>query len=292
LLPKVTPMPANYVPPANIASYLRKDSEVHVRPFLNPWISVNHSKLFLVDGNRAWIGGMNVGREYMHEWHDVMFEIEGPVVASLEEQFDREWAHAGPWGDAAYFATVMKKNNRPEEQGNSSYANFRRLPTSKGLRKPFMTAVLTALEQARSQIWIENGYMFDRGVDAALIRAKKRGVDVRVIQPRLNNFKAGIRSNLAVAERLRRGGVRVFLWPGMTHCKAVLVDGWCCFGSANLNQWSLRLSAEQNMATSDPQFAEQLKAKVFEADFARSYELTEPISVHANDRVVDAVLSY
>ena len=294
LLPKMTPMPADYVPPASIARYLRKGSQVQVRPFLNPWLSVNHSKLFLVDGNKAWIGGMNLGREYLHEWHDVMFEMEGPVVGSFEGQFDREWALAGPGGDAAYFAALSKTHSGKDEQDNASvrYAALRRLPTSKGLHKPYMKAVLTALEQARSYIWIENGYLFDKGVAAALVRAKKRGVDVRLILPRVNNFTVGIRSNLAIAERLRRAGVRVFLWPGMTHTKVVMVDGWSCFGSANLNQWSFRLSVEQNLATSDPEFASELKAKVFEADFARSYELKEPISVNAEDRVVEAVLSY
>src|SRR5262249_49409624 len=108
-LPKITPMEEDFVAPAVISSYFRKDSQVHVRPFLNPLISVNQSKLFLVDGNRAWIGGMNLGREYRHEWHDCMLEIEGPVVSSFETQFEREWAHAGPWGDAGYLAAVMKK---------------------------------------------------------------------------------------------------------------------------------------------------------------------------------------
>jgi cardiolipin synthase len=276
-----------------IKSYLRKDSQVQVRPFLNPWISVNHSKLFLVDGNRAWIGGMNLGREYRHEWHDFMLEIEGPVVNSFETQFEREWAHAGPWGDAGYFAAVMRKPVAVGgERLDGSWSEVRRLPTSKGLRKPFMTAVLNSLEQARSYIYIENGYLFDHGVVASLIRAQKRGVDVRVIMPRVNNFKAGIHSNLAISEKLREHGIRVYMWPGMTHAKALLVDGWACMGSANLNQWSLRLSEEENIATSDPAFAAQLKAKVFEPDFARSYELVEPIPLTVADHVVDSVLSY
>ena len=154
---------------------------------------------------------------------------------------------------------------------------MRRLPTSKDLYKPFKTAVLNSLDQARSYNYIENGYLFDHGVVVSLIRAHKRGVDVRVILPRVNNFTAGIRSNLAIAERLRRKGIRVYLWPGMTHAKAVLVDGWSCMGSANLNQWSLRLSEEENFATSDPTFAAEVKSKVFDADFARCYELTQPI---------------
>jgi cardiolipin synthase len=222
-----------------------------------------------------------------------MLEIEGPVVSSFETQFDREWAHAGPWGDAGYFAAVMRKPATGDNGlENGSWSRVRRLPTSKGLRKPFMTAVLNSLEQARSYIYIENGYLFDHGVVAALIRAQKRGVDVRVIMPRVNNFTAGIHSNLAISEKLRQHGVRVYLWPGMTHAKAVLVDGWACMGSANLNQWSLRLSGEENIATSDPAFTAQLKAKVFEQDFARSYELRDPIHLTVADHVVDSVLSY
>ena len=93
----------------------------------------------------------------------------------------------------------------------------------------------------------------------------------------------------AIADRLRRNGIRVYLWPGMTHAKALLVDGWACLGSANLNQWSLRLSEEENIATSDPAFAAQLKSQVFEPDFARSYELKEPIRLNVGDHVVKVV---
>src|SRR5262249_13612187 len=150
---------------------------------------------------------------------------------------------------------VLRKPTVSEEsEASGSMSGLRRLPTSKGLRKPFMTAVLNSLEQARSYIYIENGYLFDHGVAASLIRAKKRGVDVRVIMTRFNNFKAGIRSNLAISEKLRKNGIRVYLWPGMTHAKAVLADGWACMGSANLNQWSFRVSEEENIATSDPDF--------------------------------------
>jgi cardiolipin synthase len=236
---------------------------------------------------------MNLGREYMHEWHDLMIEVEGPLVASLETQFEREWAHAGPWGDLGYAAAVFSGSQGTNQtRASQPWSKVRRLPTSKGLRKPFMTAVRTSFDQARNCIYIENGYLFDHGVVAALIRARKRGVDVRVILPRVNNFTVGIRSNMAIAERLRRNGVRVYLWPGMTHAKAVLVDGWACLGSANLNQWSFRLSQEENIATSDPAFAAHLKEKVFEPDFARSYELDRHIPLNGTDHVVDKFLSY
>ncbi len=69
-----------------------------MRPFLNPWLSSDHSKVYLVDGTHAWLGGMNIGRECRCKSHDLMVELTGPVVTPLEDEFDRQWAHEGPLG--------------------------------------------------------------------------------------------------------------------------------------------------------------------------------------------------
>ena len=75
--PPGTPMPEDFVSPSSICSYLKENSRVRVHPFLNPWFSSDHSKIFLVDGTHAWMGGMNLGREYRYEWHDAMVELQG-----------------------------------------------------------------------------------------------------------------------------------------------------------------------------------------------------------------------
>src|SRR4029077_21014857 len=62
--PPATPLPENFVPPKSLFSYLKEDSKVHVRSFLNPWFSADHCKVIVIDGNEAWLGGMNIGREY------------------------------------------------------------------------------------------------------------------------------------------------------------------------------------------------------------------------------------
>jgi phosphatidylserine/phosphatidylglycerophosphate/cardiolipin synthase-like enzyme len=144
--------------------------------------------------------------------------------------------------------------------------------------------------RAQSYIYVENPYLFDKGVIAELVEARARGVDVRVLMPRVNDFKTGGRSNLIVANYLRQHGVRVYFYPGMTHVKALLVDGWACLGSGNLTHLSLDLSQEQNIATSDPAFAAGLKHDLFEEDFARSYELNQPISVDWMDFMADTAL--
>src|SRR5262249_16162346 len=93
--PPSTPLPEDFIAPASILSYVPEDPNGQVRPFLNPWLSSDHSKVLLVDGIYAWLGGMNLGREYRYEWHDLMVELSGPVVTSLETEFRHAWAHAG-----------------------------------------------------------------------------------------------------------------------------------------------------------------------------------------------------
>lgn len=286
LSPPGTPLPEDFVPPASISKFLREDSQVNVHHFLNPWLSSDHSKLYLVDGH-AWLGGMNIGREYRYEWHDLMIEVSGPVTGSLRESFRRHWAHEGPWGDLGYAAAFVRQElTRKTEESFGPWIPVRRLPT-RTFWKPFNAAVQASLRKAQSYIYLENPYLFDRRVIRALVRARQRGVDVRVILPRVNDFKAGARSNLVTANFLLTHGVRVFFYPGMTHVKALLVDDWACLGSGNLNHLSLRLSQEENIATSDPAFASKLKRDLFEMDFARSYELTEPLAVNWLDFLAD-----
>jgi cardiolipin synthase len=287
--PPATPMPEDFVAPNSIISYLRQDSKVKVRPFLNPWFSSDHAKNIIVDHRLAWLGGMNIGREYRYEWHDLMVEVSGPVVGSLETEFKREWAHAGTLGDLAYLAAVLGGSEKPPPSGEGPWMKVRLLPT-KTAWKPFATAVLGAIRRAQSYIYVENPYLFDKRVIVALVDARSRGVDVRVILPCFNDFKAGGRGNIVIANYLMQHGVRVYFYPGMTHVKALLVDGWACLGSANLNHLSLRVNHEQNVASSDRGFANMVQQELFDADFARSYELKEPVSVDWVDFLADLAL--
>lgn len=289
--PPATPLPVDFVPPTSISSYLKKDSNVKVRSFLNPWITSDHSKMFLVDGRLAWLGGMNFGREYRHEWHDLMVEVQGPVVASFEEEFKRHWAHESLMGDLAYALRGLGELEKsPPANTNGDWIPVRRLPTRTGWH-PFGNAVLKAFRKAQSYIYVENPYLFDKRVIIELVKARRRGVDVRVVLPRFNDLEAGNRSNIVTANYLHRHGVRVYFYPGMTHVKALLVDGWACLGSANLDHFSLRINQEENIATSDPTFSEELKHDLFEEDFAHSYKLTKPISVDWTDFLADQILA-
>ena len=124
-----------------------------------------------------------------------------------------------------------------------------------------------------------------------LLAARARGVDVRVVLPSDNDFGVGRSSNLVTANTLIRGGVRVFLYPGMTHVKALVADGWATFGSANFNKLSLRTNHELNLATSDPRIVGDLARVLFAVDFAKAHEITEPITVSWTDELTDTILT-
>jgi cardiolipin synthase len=289
-VPPATPPPKAYVPPNSISAYLKKDSRVSVRPFLNPFCSYDHSKVYLVDGTQAWMGGMNIGREYRSEWHDMMVEINGPILGPLEREFQLDWAHAGPWGDLGYLSVLLSVPKPARlETGSAAWIQMRLLPT-KTTRKPFAKAVLHVLDRARSYIYVENPYLFDKRVMSGLARARQRGVDVRVILPHVNDSHTGGRAELVAANYLVEQGVRVFFYPGMTHVKALLADDWACVGSGNLNQFGLGLCQEHNVATSDRAFSTRLKHDLFEEDFTHCYELTEAVPLEWKDFIADFAL--
>ena len=286
-----TPMAEGFVPPRSMAAYLRDGGEVRVRPQLNPGFSCDHSKVFIIDERYAYIGGMNFGREYRYEWHDLMAGVEGPVVASLQKQFNKKWAQAGLWGDCGLAVQTLCGDRLHQGSTNSAeWIDLRRLYT-KTFDRQIRRAELEAINRARSHVFLENSYLYNNQMILALVEARLRGVDVRVIMPGENDFAPGHSSNLITSNFLRRHGVRVYFYPGMSHVKALLVDGWVCFGSANFDALSLRLNREGNLATSDADFAARFRREVFDTDFAKARELKGDIAVDWSDHVSDALLN-
>ena len=109
------------------------------------------------------------------------------------------------------------------------------------------------------------------------IRARKRGVDVRVVLPARTDNPVIQQNHAQAMNALLRRGVRVYIYPGMTHLKAAVYDGWACLGSANLDHLSLRVNREMNVATSHPAAVAELIERVFAPDFDRAVELKEPV---------------
>jgi cardiolipin synthase len=261
---------------SSIVEVLSADSAVQVRTSANPWLTSDHVKTVVVDDRLIFLGGMNFGQEYRYEWHDAMVEAEGPLAALVARDFRLAWAQAGPGGDLARWGRALRRPaepppDLPDPQGAAA---LRVLRTRTGAPE-ILAAHLAAIRRARQQILVQQPYLSDDEMIAALVSARGRGVDVRVVLPTAGDSGFMNAANLIAANVLLRHGARVYAYPGMTHVKATIVDGWACIGSANFDKLSLRINRELNIATSDEHFVAELRERLFERDFARSRELTE-----------------
>lgn len=276
-----SPSRPDFVSPGDMTAYLKRGSRVHVRPLANPWLTSSHTKSIIIDGQRAWIGGMNIGREYRYDWHDLMVEITGPLVTKLQRDFSRSWSHNGPGGDLAWaWQSVFPPKDRTRRQPLPAGAIEVRPLYTKTWSHEIERTQVAAIRRAQRRIWIENAYFTDDRVLSELIAARRRGVDVRVILPAENDMGFIAASNLVTVGEMLRHGIRVYAFPGMAHVKAALFDGWACVGSANFDRLSLRVNRECNLAFSDPDTVRVLERRLFQKDFAASKELTEvpPVS--------------
>lgn len=263
--------PRGFVPPPDIGAYLKQQSKVKVRRTLNPWLASDHTKLLVFDQHTAILGGMNIGREYFSEWHDLMVRVEGPIVTSLSREFSRAWNKAGPWGDFALFRkpTLFR---RPKPVTDGIPLRVLRTDPAEG-RHEILDASLLAIRGARKRIWIENPYFAHDDLVAAVAEAARRGVEVRVILPASGDSPIMDASNLATANGLIRAGVKVFQYPRMTHLKVMICDDWASVGSANFDTLSMRINRELNLSFAHGAAVRELEQRVFLPDFRRSRRL-------------------
>ena len=219
---------------------------------------------------------MNIGREYRYDWHDMMVEVSGPIVDILQRDLDIAWSKAGWLGDAAMLVTWMKSTRqRAEDVGEPVRVLLTRDHDSQIYR-----AKLAAIRRAQSFIYIENSYLSDDTILLELAKARRRGVDVRVILPADGNHAPLNYSNEVAINVMLRNEIRVFLYPGMSHVKAAIIDGWAIVGSANFDKLSLQINEELNIATSRPEAVADLMERVFLHDFAISKEIDSPLDLN------------
>jgi cardiolipin synthase len=275
--------PKDHVPEPSIIRYLEQDSDVQVHTVANIWFTGDHTKTILIDGKTAFLGGMNIGREYRYDWHDLMVEVEGPVVNDIGEHFRRAWAASGFLGDVQRL--FYRKHSRPEPADASVYP-VRLLRTRPG-DSQILHAQIAATREARHHIYLENPYLTSDAILYELVKARRRGVDVRVILPYRTDSGLITRSNALAANTLLRHGIRVYIYPGMSHLKAAVYDGWACLGSANLDRLSLRTNYEMNLATSHAPAVADLLVQVFSVDMEKSVELEGPLPGNWSDYIAE-----
>ncbi|UCE88154.1 MAG: cardiolipin synthase [Pseudomonadota bacterium] len=230
----------------------------------------NHRKMVVVDGRMAWVGGHNVGDEYLgldadfSPWRDTHVRLEGPVVLQLQMTILGDW----------YWATrqlpEMNWSPQPAEGHDKKVMVFPFGPTG-----PFETASLffvTALNSARERIWLSAPYFVpDAAVMKALQLAALRGVDIRIITTGKGDSLPVYLAAFHYIRELRGLGIKFYAYkPGFLHEKVMLVDDYIStVGTPNFDNRSFRLNFEVTSVIVDKEFAREMKA-MFEADFAHA----------------------
>jgi cardiolipin synthase A/B len=233
----------------------------------------NHRKIVVVDGARAFIGGLNVGDEYLGlkpplaPWRDTHLELQGPVVTDLQQLFAEDWQ----WITGAPPPLLPC----PPCDGEASA-----LVVASGPADPQETCSLfftAAINAARERVWLSTPYFVpDYAVLAALRLAVLRGVDVRMLIPSRPDHRTVFLASTLHAYQALRAGIRMFRYqPGFLHQKALLIDhDSASIGSMNLDSRSFRLNFEVTALVVDRAFAAEVET-MLEADFARSHQVDE-----------------
>lgn len=232
----------------------------------------NHRKIVVVDGRVAFVGGHNVGDEYMGEhpsltpWRDSHVRLTGPVVKAVQIPFVEDWH----WATGDLLEELDWEIDRDAFTGNMEAVCL-----ASGPADPVETCsmfFLTAINNAKQRLWIATPYFVpDAKMVTAIQLAAIRGVDVRIILPGMNDSELVNLSSYSYLKELDRTGVKLFRYQkGFLHQKVVLVDDEIsCIGSANFDNRSFRLNFEVTAIVHDRGFNEEV-AGMLEKDLADS----------------------
>ncbi len=216
----------------------------------------NHRKMLLVDGARFWTGGRNLAAEYFvgeagnprAPWHDLSFDLSGPLGRRAQQRFDMDWnyaAHLPPPSRQVAPAVA----NEGDDADDAPLAQL--IPSGPDQIDDTVQALLVSSAfMARERILAVTPYFVpDATLLMALSLAARRGVAVDLVLPARSNHRlADVARNRPLRDLARAGG-RVWQTAHMVHAKAVVVDdALALVGSANLDARSLFLNYELMVA--------------------------------------------
>lgn len=254
-----------------------------------------HRKLLVVDGKRAFTGGVGIAPEWTgnaespERWRDTHFQVEGPVVAQMQAVFLDNWIkvkgevlHGEP-----YFAEL-------EDVGQSAAQMFSSSPTG-GAESMQLMYLLSITSAARTIDLSASYFVPDELMLRALVEAMKRGVRLRIVVPgeHIDAETVRLASRAQWGPLLEAGAVIAEYSPTMYHCKVMIIDDLLVsVGSTNFDNRSFRLNDEATLNILDASFAKEQTA-IFEADLARSRPIShqEWLNRPLRERLAEKVAS-
>jgi len=237
----------------------------------------SHTRAVIVDGKVGYTGGGGIADYWLGDgrtdgqWRETNVRFTGPAVAALQATFAAGWAEAtGELLTGDLFFPLAGFS----ETGTVKAGFLHTLPVVGST--PAGRFLALTIAGARSTLYISNSYFVpDEGLRELLIRAVRRGVDVRVMTagPR-TDIKTTHYAGRGLYEELLEGGVRIYEYqPTMMHAKTFVVDGiWSTVGSLNFDNRSISFNNESNLVVLDEEIGGQMN-EIFMADLRHSKEM-------------------
>jgi len=234
----------------------------------------DHRKILVVDGARAFVGGINIGKEYAGKkysggsWRDTHVMVEGPAVKDIQFFFMENWYRNGGsiMNAGLHFPDI---NDAGEKLLMVLCARSRRNV------RPVHESYISAIKNARHYIYITNAYFIpDARIFRNLVKAAERGVDVRLLLPGKSDILFVKLASMYLYKRYLKHNIRIFEYQrSILHAKTAVIDGvWSTVGSSNLDRRSFRKNLEMNVAVLDQEFGEQMEV-MFMNDLEKSREI-------------------
>ncbi|MBC7644648.1 MAG: phosphatidylserine/phosphatidylglycerophosphate/cardiolipin synthase family protein [Thermoleophilia bacterium] len=240
--------------------------------------SWDHRKVFTIDGSIAYLGGINLSKDYEH-WHDVMVRVEGPAAAQAGAEFLGRWVDHGGSVSARNAAALADAQLAPKLLGNAA---ARVITNSPGAERQLTASILDDIRRSTKRLWITTPSIGSPEAVNALIVAKKRGVDVRVVVPTFaardgDPFTRSI--TMTNIDELVAGGVKVYEHPRTVHAKVMLSDDVATISSFNLNMRSHTKDMEAGLRVRDAKFASDVE-RTLRIDFDEAHRVTPADGKH------------
>ncbi len=234
----------------------------------------DHRKLLVTDGRVAFLGGINIGKEYAGKkynggrWRDTHLKIEGPAVRDIQFFFIENWYRNGG---------AILDNSRHFPHLDDAGKKLLMVVCTRARKKirPIHESYLSAINFAKESIFITNAYFVpDAKIYRALVRAASRGADVRLLLPEKSDMIIVKHASRYLYKRYLKHGIRVYEYSeSVLHAKTAVIDGiWSTIGSTNLDRISFSRNLEINAIVLDQEFGGEME-KVFFRDLKKSSEL-------------------
>jgi len=237
----------------------------------------NHRKLVIIDGKVAYVGGFNVGDEYLGlnkkfgYWRDTHLRIQGNAVHATQIRFILDWNQASSRNDIDY-----KPNYFPltSHNGNIPIQIVTSGPDSEW--EQIKNGYIKMISSAKKSIYIQSPYFVpDASILDTLRIAALSGINVYIMIPNKPDHMFVYWATLSYVGELLKAGAKVYIYEnGFIHAKTIVVDEEVStVGTANFDVRSFRLNFEVNAFIYDEATAKRL-TDIFHEDMKKSRELT------------------